>query len=178
MINIRGPLVRLLVVSPFGSSLSSDYDLDGSHRRLILKTKGHRLDEMDVIFGVVQEDKRRVYIAQHDADYVFTERGVPHRKPMVQRSVDFVLTKYADRCMSWPCSRRDPVMMHSQLRVRPSDCCVSSLVYSHSPCDLFAYCSVRPRRGRLTPPVEVMSQARLMTSLICARVGRRVSLTD
>ena len=138
MINIRGLLVRLLVVSPFGSSLSSDYDLDGSHRRLILKTKGHRLDEMDVIFGVVQEDKRRVDIAQHDADYVFTERGVPHRKPMVQRSVDFVLTK-------WPCSRRDPGMMHSQLRVRPSDCCVSSLVYSYFPCDLFAYCSVRPR---------------------------------
>ena len=152
MINICGLTVRLLILLPFGFLLGPDYDLDGSHRRLIPKTKGRRLDETDVIFGAVQEDKRRVDIAQHDADYVFTERGVPHRKPMVQRSVDFVLTKYADRCMSWPCSRRDPGMMHSQLRVRPSDCCVSSLVYSYSPCDLFAYCSVRPRRGRLTPP--------------------------
>ena len=79
MINIRGPLVRLLVVSPFGSSLSSDYDLDGSHRRLILKTKGHRLDEMDVIFGVVQEDKRRVDIAQQRSAYIMSSLSAAYR---------------------------------------------------------------------------------------------------
>ena len=41
-----------------------DYDLDGSHRRLVPKTKGRRLEETDVIFGVVQGDKRRADIAQ------------------------------------------------------------------------------------------------------------------
>ena len=67
MINSRGLSVRLLVLLPYGPPLYCDYDLEGPHRRLIPKTKGRRLDETDVIFGAVQEDKRRVDIAQHDA---------------------------------------------------------------------------------------------------------------
>ena len=51
-------------ILPYGPPLYSDYDLEGPHRPLIPKTKGRRLDEMDIIFGVVQEDKRRVDIAQ------------------------------------------------------------------------------------------------------------------
>ena len=66
MINIRGLLVSLLVVSPFHSSLGPDFDLDGSHRRLIHKTKGRSLEEMDVIFGAVQEDKRRADIEKQE----------------------------------------------------------------------------------------------------------------
>ena len=48
-------------------STQSDYGLDGSHHVLIPKEKGRILEEMDVIFGVVQGDKRKVDIAQHDA---------------------------------------------------------------------------------------------------------------
>ena len=47
-------------------STRSDYDLDGSHRILIPKTKGRTLEEKDVIFGAVQEDKRRANIAEQD----------------------------------------------------------------------------------------------------------------
>ena len=58
--------VRLLVLLPFGFPLYSDHDLDVPHRTLIPKTKGRTLEEKDVIFGAVQEDKRRANIAEQD----------------------------------------------------------------------------------------------------------------
>ena len=69
--------VRLLVLLSFGFPLYSDHDLDVPHRTLIPKTKGRTLEEKDVIFGAVQEDKRGADIAQHDAVRKLCLHGAP-----------------------------------------------------------------------------------------------------
>lgn len=62
--------------------------LTSSTRRLIPETKGRSLEEMDIIFGSVQAEKRRADIEQEER--VFAQAQGPHDEGSVRSEIEKV----------------------------------------------------------------------------------------